>query len=282
VVSKEVCPRPVSSTYKPLSVNQQALSRKSTETIETVKSSELSEQKLSSDNLPVMTATELIDTMRFKQRVENQFKVEKHEMGSDVLPTHTIYQTNVIQAYDLLEKQKQLDNASKRLQKYTTQQQQQQELYNSKQLDKHQLNFLNKRTQRLQQQTQQEIETITMEMDRVQLDVNGNTVLFEPTEVLDVRKFNLFNLFKLHAWVALKILASSLRLDEANPERLRRSFLTFGTYVEFDHEQRVATVYASSIPRHQTRQAYQQLCELSQNEPITLTRKGIKYQVRFS
>ena len=84
------------------------------------------------------------------------------------------------------------------------------------------------------------------------------------------------------AKVALKILAGLLGLDEANPERLRRSFLNFGTYVEFDHEQRVAMVYANRFPRLQTQHAYQRLCELSQDEPTILTRKGIRYQVRFS
>lgn len=134
----------------------------------------------------------------------------------------------------------------------------------------------------MQQQTEKEIETLIQEKNRLQPDKNGNMMLLEPTEVLDVRKLTLFNLFKLHALVALKILAGLLELDEANPERLRRSFLTFGSYVEFDHVERVATVYAARLPRHQTRQAYERLCELSQKEPIILTRKGVEYQVRFS
>ena len=73
-----------------------------------------------------------------------------------------------------------------------------------------------------------------------------------------------------------------LGLDDANPERLRRSFLTFGTYVEFDHEKQIATVYADRWQQNQTRQAYLRLCELSQDESIILTRNGIRYQVRFS
>ena len=202
-----------------------------------------SEQQL----LPVMTVTELLDAMRFRQRVENQFKVEMHEMGSDVLPTHTTYQTYIVQSYDMVDKQKQLDNANKRLQKYATQLQQQQQLHHNKQLDKHQLNLLNKRTERLQQQTEQEIETITKEKERIQSDENGQMVLLEPTEVLDVLTLPLFNLFKLHTLVALKILAGLLGLDEANPDRLRRSFLTFGTCVEFNHIERVATVYTNRL-----------------------------------
>ena len=147
--------------------------------------------------LPVMTATELLDAMRFKQRVENQFFVSMHEMGSDALPTHTTYKTQVVQAYDLIETQKQLNNANKRLQKYATQQEQQEQLHKIGQLDKHQFNLLNKRIRRLQRQTEQEIESIIFEQDHIQLDDNDETVLLESTEVLDVRKLTLFNLFKL-------------------------------------------------------------------------------------
>lgn len=250
--------------------NQQLLLEGSTDSV--------SEQQL----LPIMTVTELFDAMRFRQRIENQFKVEMHDMGSDALPTHTTYQTHIVQSYDIVEKQKQLDNANKRLQKYAIQYQQQEQLHQTEQLDKHQYNLLNKRTKRLQQQTEQKIETITSEMDCVQSDENGDMVLFESVEVLDVRKLTLFNLFKLHALVALKMLADLVGLDGANPERLRRSFLTFGKYVEFNHIERVATIYVNRFPRLETRQAYQKLCELSQNESIILTRKGIEYQVRFS
>lgn len=146
---------------------------------------------------PVMTATDKLDTMRFKQRVENQFFVTMHEMGCDMLPTHTTYKTNKVQDYNFEEKQNQLNNATKRLQKYASQHQQQQQLYESGQLDKHQFNLLNKRLGRLQQQTEQEIETIIQEQEYVQKDDNEQMVLLKPTEVLDVRKLTLFNLFKL-------------------------------------------------------------------------------------
>jgi hypothetical protein len=237
--SKEDNPQLVSG-FCSLQPNQQFLLFDATELVS-------SEQNPHSNHLPTMTAIELLDAMRFKLWSENQFKVEMHEMGSDALPTHTTYKTNVVKAYDSIETQNQLDNAKLLIQKYATQCQQQQQLHHNEQLDKHQLNLLNKRTKRLQQQTEREIETITFEAERVQLDENGQMVLLEPTEVVDVRKLTLFNLFKLHALVVLKILAGLLGLDEANPERLRRSFLSFGTDKEFDHEQRVATVYTNSF-----------------------------------
>ena len=96
--------------------------------------------------------------------------------------------------------------------------------------NKHQFNLLNKRTSLLQQQTEQEIETITNEMDRVQSDDHYDTVLPEEVEVLDVLTLLLFNLFKLHTLGAEKMLARLLGLDEANPSLLRRSFLTFGLF----------------------------------------------------
>ena len=128
-----------------------------------------------------MTTTELLDAIRFKLCSENQFFVPRHEMGSDVLPTHTTYQTNVVKAYDIFDTQNQLDNASKRLQKYALPHQQQQQLHLRSLLNKHQLNIDNKRIGRLQQQTERFIPTITFEMDHVRLDKNDDIVLLEPT-----------------------------------------------------------------------------------------------------
>ena len=138
--------------------------------------------------------------------------------------------------------------------------QQQQTLYETDQLDKHQFNILNTRTKRLQHKAQREIETTTEELDRVQKHENGQIELPITTRVLDVRKLTLLNLFKAHALVALQILAGLLGLDEAGPKRLRRTFLAFGDRVEFDPEQQIATVYVRRFPRAPTLQAYEQLC----------------------
>ena len=74
----------------------------------------------------------------------------------------------------------------------------------------------------MQQQTERFIPTISAEMECVQSDDHYDLVLLEPVEVLDVRKLTLFNLFKLHALGAKKMLAGLLGLDEANPERLQQ------------------------------------------------------------
>lgn len=229
-----------------------------------------------------MGTVSLIDAMRYKQRIENRFKVEVNEMNSDALPTHKTYSASLTEPYDLDHAQKQLDNAQRRLDKYTILEQQQQKLYEEGKLGKHQVNLLNQRAQRLRHKANREIETLSHEIAHVEYDPDEQPFLTGPTEVLDVRKLTLLNLFKLHALVALKILARRLGLPEAGPERLRRSFLTFGDRVEFDHDQQIATVYARSFPRGPMQEAYERLCSELHDVPIELMHNGINYRVRFS
>ncbi len=229
-----------------------------------------------------MSTVSLIDTMRYKQRIENRFKVEKREMNSDELPGQKTHQATLTELYDLNEAQKQLDSAQQRVEKYANEEQQQQQLLETDKLNKHQFNLLNKRAQRLGDKAKQEIETLSQEKARVQYDQNGQSVLVTETKVLDIRKLTLLNLFKLHALAALKILARRLGLPEAGPERLRRSFLAFGDRVEFDHDRRIATVYARPFPRAQIQQAYERLCSELYDVPIMLVRNNISYRVRFS
>ncbi len=229
-----------------------------------------------------MTTIGLMDTMRFKQRIENSFKLDKHEMGSDAIPTHKTYTATLTENYDWQQAQQDLSNAQRRLEKYTVEEQQQQQLPQNTSLNQHQLKHLSKRTQRLRRKTAYEIETLSEELDRIELNENGQTVLTTTVEVLDVRKLTLLNLFKSHAQVALKLLARRLGLDEARPNRLRRAFLAFGDRVEFDHNKQIATVYARPFPRAQTQQAYERLCSVLVDVPIMLTRNGTSYRVQFS
>jgi len=229
-----------------------------------------------------MSAVNLMDAMRYKQRIENRFKVEIHEMGSDALPSHLTHQATLIEIYDLDNAQKQLTNAQGRLHKYTVEEEQQQQLHETGQLTRHQLNLLNKRTQRLHHKAEREIETLSQEIAHVEYDHNEQPILATETAVLDVRKLTILNLFKLHALLALKILARRLGWPEAGPERLRRAFLAFGDRVEFDHDQRIATVYARPFPRAQTQQAYERLCSELHDVPLTLTHNGVSYRLRFS
>ncbi|MCP4538081.1 MAG: hypothetical protein GY832_13145 [Chloroflexi bacterium] len=229
-----------------------------------------------------MTTIGLMDAMRLKQRIENSFKLDKHEMDSDAIPTHKTYTATFTENYDWEQAQRDLNNAQRRLEKYTAQEEQQQQLHQSDQLNQHQLKLLNKRTQRLRRKAEREIETLSEELGRIRRDQNGQTVLTTTTQVLDVRKLTLLHLFKSHARVALKLLARQLDLEEAGPNRLRRAFLAFGDRVEFDHDQQIATVYARPFPRAQTQQAYERLCSVLTDVPIKLTRNGISYRVQFS
>jgi hypothetical protein len=234
------------------------------------------------DDQRAMTTIGLMDTMRFKQRIENSFKLDKHEMDSDALPTHKTYTATLTENYDLEQAQRDLSKAERRLEKYIVQEEQQQQLHQNEQLNQHQLKHLHKRTQRLRRKAEREIETLSEELRCLQYDENGQTVLTTTTQVLDVRKLTLLNLFKSHARVALKLLAGRLGLAEAGPNRLRRAFLAFGDRVEFDHDKQIATVYARPFPRAQTQQAYERLCFVLADVPIRLSRNGVSYRVQFS
>jgi hypothetical protein len=229
-----------------------------------------------------MTTIGLMKAMRLKQRVENGFKVDVHEMGSDAIPSHKVYERTLVQPYDLAQAKHKLVNVEKRLIKYDEQDQQYQRLLENGQIDKHEHNVLLARTQRLRRQAEREKEKLTIECDEVMVDEQGQTVRLGTTHALDLRKLTLLNLFKTHALVALHILARQLGLDGAGPTRLRREFLSFGESVEFDHQQRTVTVYAQRFPRARTQQAYERLCALLADLPVTLERGGVSYRVRFS
>ena len=91
----------------------------------------------------------------------------------------------------------------------------------------------------------------------------------------------LLNLIKLHALVILRMLAKELGLPEAGPKRLRRSFLSFGQQVIFDHNLQVATVIATPFTNRNMRDAYRQLCQKLNNNPPILTRQGVAYRLYF-
>ena len=234
------------------------------------------------DDQRAMTTIRLMDTMRFKQQVENGFKVERHEMNSDAIPTHKVYEVLHTEPYDPAQTNRKLANAQKRFQKYDEQDQQHRRLLENEQVNKHEFDALNNRTRRLRQQTTREVEKLTCELDDVVVDEEGQLFRLYTTHSLDLRKLTLLNLFKNHALVALHILAQQLGLDGAGPARLRREFLSFGDRVEMDHRQRTVIVYAQRFPRARMRHAYERLCALLNDLPVELERNGLSYRVRFS
>lgn len=229
-----------------------------------------------------MSTIALLDALRLKQRIENGFKVDVHEMASDAIPTHQSYAVSQVEPYDREQAQRQHHNAQRRLVKYTAQAQQQEQLHTNGALDQHQFNLLHGRSQRLRHKAEQEIEILSQQLEAVRVDEDGQATLTTTSHVLDVRKLTLLNLIKSHARVALTMVARLLGLDGAGPQRLRREFLAFGDRVEFDHERRIVTVYARPFPRARSQQAYERLCGRLFDVPITLTRDGVEYRVRFS
>jgi hypothetical protein len=234
------------------------------------------------DDQRAMTTIRLMDTMRFKQQVENGFKVDRHEMNSDAIPTHKVYEVLQTEPYDPAQTDRKLANAQKRLQRYDEQDQQHRRLLENEQVNKHEFDALNNRTRRLRQQTTREVEKLTRELDDVVVDEEGQPIHLYTTHSLDLRKLTLLNLFKNHALVALHILAQQLSLDGAGPARLRREFLPFGDRVDIDHRQRAVIVYAQRFPRARMQHAYERLCALLNNLPVTLERNGVSYRVRFN
>ena len=234
------------------------------------------------DDQRAMTTIRLMDTMRFKQQVENGFKVERHEMNSDAIPTHKVYEVLQTEPYDPAQTDRKLANAQKRLQRYDEQDQQHRRLLEDEQVNKHEFDALNNRTRRLRQQTTRQVKRLTRELDDVVIDEEGHPIRLYTTHSLDLRKLTLLNLFKNHALVALHILAQQLGLDGAGPARLRREFLPFGERVEIDHRQRTVTVYAQRFPRARMQHAYERLCALLNDLPVALERNGVGYRVRFS
>ena len=208
-----------------------------------------------------MTTIAVLEAMRCKQRIENSFKVRSHEMDSDALPTHQVHSFVQAKPYDLATAQAQATRAEKRLAKYQAQQQQHQDLMESGQIDQHEFKTLTAHTTRLQNKTQNLKDRWAQDIAQAKTDpVTGQTTIERVTQVLDVRKLTLLNLFKDHALVCLHLLAHLLGLDGAGPERLRREFFAYGDRIEFDHTRRIMTVFAQRFPRARTQQAYERLC----------------------
>ena len=202
-------------------------------------------------------------------------------MDSDAIPTHKSYQGTIRQAYDVDSARHKVDLAQARLYKYEQQRQEQNRLYEQGQINKHQLNELQKRTARLQRKTEKELQKLSKELDQIEVDSSGEASVYRKVEVLDLRKMVLLNLIKLHALVILRMLASQLGIPEAGPTRIRRSFFSFGQQVVFDHQNQTATVVAAPFANGKMRDGYRQLCQQLNDNPAILTRQGINYRLYF-
>jgi hypothetical protein len=235
------------------------------------------------DDERVMTTLAVLEAMRCKQRIENGFKVRRHEMESDALPTHQVHSVVQAEPYDVDKAQGQAARADKRWVKYQAQQQHHPDWGDSGEIDQHEFKTLTARTTRLQNKTQNLKERWAQDTAQVKTDpVPGQTTIERVTQILDVRKLTLLHLFKDHPLVCLHFLAHLLGLDGAGPERLRREFLAYGDRIEFDHTRHILTVFAQRFPRARTQQAYERLCAQLNDRPVMFSRDGVTYRVRFS
>ena len=230
-----------------------------------------------------MTTIGVLEAMRGKQRIENGFKVRCRELASDALPSHAMQINRHTEPYDLAAAAAQATRAAKRLTKYQAARQQHQDLLAQGTLSQQEFKTLEARLTRLQTQTEQEQARLAQDLADVQTDpTTGQTTLTRASVVLDVRKLTILNLFKDHALVALHLLAHLLGLDGAGPARLRREFLAHGDRLEFDHANHILTVFAKPFPRARTQRAYEWLCAQLNTRPVTFSRDGAAYRVRFS
>jgi len=235
------------------------------------------------DDPHCISTVSLLEALRLQQHVENSFKVDVHQMGTDALPMHKVLTVEQSEPYALDKAKASLESAQKRYDKYTNQLEENlPELDQNPHLDQGDLNLLSKRAQRLQKNAQNDIDTLSAQIESVQVDEQGQATQVYTREVLDLRKLTLLNLFKAHALVALIIIARQLGWDGAGPQRLRDTFLAFGHRVEFDSILGIATVYPVAFPSSTTQKAYEQLCSHLHDVPISLTRNGIHYKVRFA
>ncbi len=231
----------------------------------------------------VMTMIAVLETMRGKQRIENGFKVRRHELASDALPSHALQISQLTEPYDLAAAQAQTTRAAKRLTKYQADRQQYQDLLAQGTLGQQEFKTLETRITRLEAQTVREQASLAQDLADVQTDpTTGQTTLTREVVVLDVRKLTILNLFKDQTLVALHLLAHLLGLDGAGPARLRREFLAHGDRLEFDHGNHSLTVFAKPFPRARTQRAYEWLCAQLNTRPVTFMRDCAAYRVRFS
>ncbi|MBU1878260.1 MAG: hypothetical protein KJ734_04860 [Chloroflexi bacterium] len=235
------------------------------------------------DNERVLTTVAVLEAMRLKQRIENYYKLCRHELAGDAIPTHQVHLLTQTEPYDWDLEQALVERARRQVVQYQADQQRYQAALAAAELAPAEYHTLHQRAARLQAQAQ----TRLAQRQAAVAQVTGDLTTQQhqrtyPVQRLDVRKMTLLNLYQAHAYVALKLLAEELGLAGMGPARLRRELLVFGDRVEIDPARQVLTVYARRIPRARVRWAYEQLCARLADRPATFPRAGVPYRVVFS
>lgn len=235
------------------------------------------------DDWRVMTTVAVLEAMRLKQQVENYYKLKRHELAGDAIPTHQVHTVTLTEAYDLEKGHSLLRRAHRQVVKYEADMERYGAAMEAEELSKQEYHTLHQRAAQLHAQSLARATQRMAELEQVTVDAaTGQAQRTYQVKRLDVRKMTLLNLYKAHAYVTLKLLAEEMSLDGMGPERLRREVLAFGDQVEIDPERRVMTVYAGRIPRARARWAYEWLCYQLADCPATFSRDGVPYRLEFS
>lgn len=235
------------------------------------------------DDWRVMTTIAVLEAMRLKQQAENYYKVKRHELAGDAIPTHRVHTVTLTEECDLIRRRSLLRRAQHQVVKYKADMERYGAMLEVGDLSKQEYHSLYQRAAHLHAQNLARVAQRAAALEQVMVDTaTGQAQRAYQVKRLDVRKMALLNLYKAHAYVTLKLLAEEMGLDGTGPERLRREVLTFGDRVEIDPSRRVMTVYARRIPRARARWAYEWLCCRLADRLATFSRDGVSYCLEFS
>lgn len=235
------------------------------------------------DDWRAMTTIAVLEAMRLKQQVENYYKVQRHELAGDAIPTHQVHTVTLTEEYDLSKGRSLLCRAQRQVVKYEADMERYGAMLEAGDLSKQEYRTLYQRAARLHAQSLARVAQRAAALEQVTVDTaTGQAQRTYQVKRLDVRKMTLLNLYKAHAYVTLKLLAEEMGLDGTGPERLRREVLAFGDRVEIDPARRVMIVYARRIPRARARWAYEWLCCRLADRLVTFSRNGVPHCLEFS
>lgn len=215
----------------------------------------------------VLSAWKLLEVMRYKQRLENSFRLSVHEMGGNVIPDRCIEVETEWQPYELEKEEKKLERAQKKLCGLEQKQQEKKVLWERGELSKGEYNVLSKDIARQRKNLKGKIEKLSAEIARVEVDEAGQSFIAEEKYRLDTTQMGLWEVFKKYAIEAMAIVATLMGLAGLGPEKLRRVFLEQGGVVAIDDAALVMWVIAHPFPSQVIQRAYEGLCwELNQRE----------------
>lgn len=133
----------------------------------------------------VLSAWKLLEVMRYKQRLENSFRLSVHEMGGNVIPDRCIEVETEWQPYELEKEEKKLERAQKKLPGLEQKQQEKKALWERGELSKGEYNVLSKDIARQRKNLEDKIEKLSAETAKAEVDEAGQTFIAEEKSRLD-------------------------------------------------------------------------------------------------